>query len=293
MSASKSRPANNPSFLKLTEKVEEAIKTASRTPIRKSDLPRLNHIVAWLHQLSQKDIALIESLAVRRDMVTLLKYIKEKRPVGTQSTGNLQLKAVREVCAQFVDPPILDEKIGSRVFKLRSEEHVWPLFFLHRIAATGGLTIGGQARVWRLTQAGEVFLELPAPVQLGVMLAVWWDQEDWTIAWPVSGLSEGLPHDFKKETLARLLELKVGKSISFEQFADELIVFTRLTWSSIDQTYAFDSMRWAVQRMVVDMLEDFGCLECEYKTRTRYGFKSKDLVGIRLTKIGKGLLKTL
>jgi hypothetical protein len=238
-----------------------------------------------LQQLNQEDIALIESLAVRRDMVTLLSYIREKRPVGTQSTGNLQLKAVREVCARFVNPPVLDEKVGGKIYKLRSEEHIWSLFFLHRIAETGGLVIGGQARVWRLTPAGEVFLELPVPVQFGYMLTVWWHEEDWTIAWPVTGLSEGLPRYFKKEALTRLLELKVGKLASFEQFADELIVYTKFTWPSIDQTYAFDSMRWAIQRMVVDTLADFGCLECEYKTRTRHGFKSKDLVGIRLTQL--------
>jgi len=144
-----------------------------------------------------------------------------------------------------------------------------------------------------LNQAGEVFLELPAPVQLGVMLAVWWHQEDWTIAFPVSGLSRGLPRDFRKITLARLLELKVGKPVSFEPFAYELIVMTRLTWPSPDQTFVQDILRSVIERLVIYPLTEFGCLECKYKTRTRYGFKSEDLAEIRLTPIGKGLLETL
>jgi hypothetical protein len=76
-------------------------------------------------------------------MVTLLNYFKEKHPAGTQSTGNLQLKDVREVCAQFVNPPVLDEKIGDRVYKLRSEEDVFWLFLLHLLASTGGLGLVG------------------------------------------------------------------------------------------------------------------------------------------------------
>jgi hypothetical protein len=256
-------------------------------------LPKLNNIVAWLQDLGQVDFDLIESLPLRRDMVTLLKYFKEKRPVGTQSTGNLQLKAIREVCAQFVNPPVLDEKIGDKVYKLKSEDDVFLLYYLHMLANTGGLVTGGQTRVWKLTPAGEVFLELPAPVQLGYMLSIWWHQEDWTITFPFAGLSRGLPRTFRRTTLSRLLELKVGKPISYEPFADDLIATTRLTWSSKDQTYAHHTLQSAVKRMVIYPMEWFGCLACKYKTKTSYGFKSEELIEFHLTSIGKGLLETL
>jgi hypothetical protein len=45
--------------------------------------------------------------------------------------------------------------------------------------------------------------------------------------------------------------------------------------------------------MVIDPLAGFGCLECEYRVKSSYGFKSKELVDIRLTPFGKGLLETL
>jgi len=250
-------------------------------------------ITAWAQGLSKKQIALAEALAVRRDIVTLLNYFKEKRPIGTQSTGNLPLKAVREVCAQFVNPPELDEKIGDRVYKLRSEEDVFWLFYLHLLASTGGLVIGGQSRVWKLTSAGEAFLEFSAPIQLGIMLSIWWHREDWRIAFPVSGLDRGLPPDFREITLARLLNLKIGKLFAFQQFADELVRMTRLTWPSVDQTFVQDILRSVIERLVINPLAGFGCLECKYRTRTRYGFKSKELVEIRLTPFGKGLLEIL
>ena len=253
----------------------------------------LKRITTWSQRLNKKQMALAESLGIRRDMVTLLNYFKEKCPVGTQSTGNLKLKDVREACARFVNPPVLDEKIGDKVYKLRSEEHVFWLFYLHMLANTGGLVTGGLSRVWKLTPAGEAFLDLPAPAQLGYMLSIWGHEEDWRIAFPVSGLDRGLPPDFRKITLARLRELKVGKWVSYEHFADELIVMTHLTWPSEDQTFVEDILRSVLERLVIYPLASFGCFECKYRTRTRYGFKAKDLVEICLTQMGKGLLETL
>jgi hypothetical protein len=253
----------------------------------------LGRITTWSQRLNRKQFALAESLAVRRDMVTLLNYFKEKHPVGTQSTGNLQLKAVREVCAQFVHPPKLEDTIGDYHYQIRSEADVWPLFYLHMLANTGGLVIGGRARIWNLLPAGEAFLNFPAPIQLGLMLSIWWHKEDWRIAFPFAGLSPGLPPNFGKSVLARLLELKTGRSVPYEPFADELTVMTDLTWSSADQTFANDTLRSAIERMVIDPLAGFGCLACEYRARSRYGLKSKELVKIRLTPFGKGLLETL
>lgn len=253
----------------------------------------LDRVTAWSQGLNQKQIALAESLAVRRDMVTLLNYFQEKQPVGTQSTGNLQLKAVREVCAQFVHPPKLEDTIGDYHYQIRSEADVWPLFYLHNLASVSGLAFGGQARRWRLTPAGEAFLALTAPVQVGYMLFIWWYLEDWTIAFPFEGLSHGLPRDFRNVVRGRLLELKAGRFVSYESFADELIVRTGLTWASADQAFARDTLHSAIKRMAVDRLEGLGCLECEYRTKTRYGFKSKELAEIRLSAFGKGLLEAL
>ena len=115
-------------------------------PLPKLEDRVLDRITTWSQGLSKKEIAFAESLAVWRDMVTLLNYIKENYPLGTRSTGNLQLKAVREVCAQFTDPPKLECTIGDYHYRIRSEADVWPLFYLHMLAATGGLAAGGQAR---------------------------------------------------------------------------------------------------------------------------------------------------
>ena len=93
----------------------------------------------WLMRYSTPEIARrAEELPLRRDMVTLLQYVQENKVVGTRSTGNMPLKAVREVTARFVNPPELDQHIGDRVYRLRSEAEVRPLYFLHILAEVGG-----------------------------------------------------------------------------------------------------------------------------------------------------------
>jgi len=253
----------------------------------------LERIANWAGGLDDKQIALIDKLAVRQDMVTLLIYFKEHRPVGTQSTGNLPLKVVRDVCAQFVNPSVLDERIGDKVYKLRSEEDVFGLFYLHMLANTGGLVTGGQARSWRLTSSGEAFLSAASPLQLGFMLDVWWNYEDWRIAFPVSGLSQGLPVSFRKVILRRLLELPAGEAIAYEPFADELIKESLFTWPSQDQDVSKTIRRSAIARMVIYPLAGFSALEYVYKERTSDGYTSKYLAKIRLTPLGKGLLESL
>jgi hypothetical protein len=250
-------------------------------------------IVNWAQELDKKQLALVESLALRQDMVTFLSYLNKNRVIGTQSTGNLPLKAVREICAQFVNPPALEEKIGDKVYKIRSEDDVYPLYYLHTLASMGGFVMGGQARVWKLTEEGYEFLNAPASIQLGFMLALWWYQTDWRIAFPVSGLDRGLPKGFDSISLKCLLELPVGKSISYEPFADKLIQETHFTWSSLDQDASKGIRRSAIARMVIYPLANFSILEYEYKEKTSDGYKSKYLAEIRLTSFGKELLKTL
>lgn len=247
----------------------------------------------WAAGLDKKQLALVESLALRRDMVTFLSYLSKNRVVGTQATGNLPLKALREICTQFVNPPALEDKIGDKVYKIRSEDDVYELYYLHTLASMGGFVMGGKARVWKLTTEGYEFLNSPVSIQLGFMFALWWYQTDWRIAFPVSGLDGGLPKGFDTISLKRLLELPVGKSVSYEPFADNLIKETRFTWPSINQTFVNDTLRSAVARLVIYPLSHFGILEYELKEKTSDGYKSKYLAEIRLTNFGKGLLETL
>jgi hypothetical protein len=95
------------------------------------------------------------NLALRLDVCALISYIRDKKVTGTSSTGNLPIKAVTEVSSVFVNPPILETRIGNVVFRFRSEEEVWHVFFVHKLAHGAELVEGGSGRRWRLTKRGD------------------------------------------------------------------------------------------------------------------------------------------
>ncbi len=250
-------------------------------------------LAAWVQNISKEQLIALDSLPLRRDMLTFLDYLTKNRTVGTQSTGNLPLKAVREICAKFVEPLVLDQTINGHSYKVHSEDEVLPLLFLHLLAFQSGLVAGGNTKIWQVTSEGQLFPQLPPPLQVYFLIANWWAQTDWTIAFPVSGLADGLPPLFKLTTLSCLRELPPGEFSPFEPFADRLIAQSGLTWPSRDQTNVHAIMRSVIKRVVVDIMELFGVLECEYVTQNSHVHQPTKLANIRLTPIGKGVLDLL
>jgi hypothetical protein len=234
-----------------------------------------------------------EELPLRRDMVTLLTYLRDNRVTGTQSTGNLTLKAVREVTARFVHPPQLDTTIGDRTYRLRTEYDVWPLYFLHTLAEVGGLLVGGRARRLRLTPEGARFLLASPTMQVWALLIYWWKHVNWLIAYPFEGMGDDLPPHFEEIALAHLLSLPVEEPIPFEPFADRLIQATGLTWAVADSRFARTLLHDAISRMIVGVLAGFGALERGYQERPLGRIVRRDLVAFRITPFGRDLLEAL
>ena len=254
----------------------------------------MNNLLAWAQSLSQEQAGILESLPLRRDVLTFVDYLAKNRTVGTQSTGNLPLKAVKAICEKFVHPPALEETIGDHTYKVRSEDEVWPLVFVHHLALNAKLVTGGQAQTWKVTPEGQqLFPQLPPPVQVFFLLVHWWGQVDWAIALPVWGLGHDLPAGFKEQALACLTELPIGENVSHDAFADRLIAQSGLKWHSPDPGFAHSIMRSAVQRTVVHPMTAFGALECEYIKENIGRSDFTKLQTIRLTTIGKGLLDLL
>jgi len=249
----------------------------------------------WLMRYSTPEIARrAEELPLRRDMVTLLQYVQENKVVGTRSTGNMPLKAVREVTARFVNPPELDQHIGDRVYRLRSEAEVRPLYFLHILAEVGGFLQLAPAQRWQVTAAGTKFLSLDPLLQVSCLLDVWWRGVNWLVVCPFGGLGDSLPDHFERTTLRYLRSLPVGKQIEFEDFADKLIEKTGLTWP-VGGSYARMFLHAAVQWIVVDVLAKFGVLEPEYIERpiVEGAPPVPRLVAFEVTPFGRALLEKI
>ncbi len=256
------------------------------------DEPPIALTAAWLPALSADERAVAEHLPLRRDMLALLTYLRDNPVVGTQSTGNLPLKAVREICARFVVPLPLEDQIGDHVFRVRSEAEVRPLFFLHALATAAGWVAGGPARRWRITVLGEQLLGAAVPQQVWLMFATWWTQLDWALTLgfvPQGFLSEALT----RQTLRQLQSLSGGSLISFEPFADQLIAEAGLVWRIQDQESARHILHGIVERAVLDPLRDFGALEAQYAPSQILGPRYQDLTAFRVTLFGHGLLEAI
>jgi hypothetical protein len=237
-------------------------------------------------------VAEAQELPMRQDMVTLLLYVRDHKVTGTKSTGNMPLKAIREVTAQFVDPPILDHTSGNRVYKLRTEDDVWSLQFLHILASVGGLLVTEPGRRWRLTSSAAKYLEADPLLQLSLLLSVWWFRVNWLVAFPVGGIGEYLPSSFSQVTLSRLRAIRTGTEVSFDEFADALIEKTGLTWTAPDMSYARMSLHSTVRRTVIAVLQDFGAVTCTFRENPLV-HTLKDLDKFEITPLGTALLDSL
>lgn len=247
----------------------------------------------WPEMLSEDQRIMAENLPLRRDVVTLLTYLRDHKVTGTQSTGNLPLKAVHEICARFVDPPKLEEIVGEHIFRVRSETEVWPLHFRHVLASVGGLVTGGLGRRWKLTPLGERFLAAPSPLQVWLLLATWWTQTNWAIASPYDFEDGYMPPEFSRLALKHLLELPMGEPASFERFADRMIEDSRMVWAIQNQDNARRILRRIIKRTVINPLVDFGILQTEYEPHKTLGAEFRELSTFRITPFGKGLLEAI
>ena len=241
---------------------------------------------SWLKRYQR----IAEELPVRRDMVAMLKYLQSNRVTGTQSLGNLPLKAVRDITASFVNPPVLDKNIGERVYKVRSEDEVWPLVLLHVIAEVGELLTGDRSRLFRVTQEGDIFLSVTPFEQVKYMIFTWWTMVNWLIAYPYEGMGDELPKNFYFDTLESLLGVKDDKQVKFEHFAEKLIMETGLTWTSEYTRSHRSHLLDSIEKMVVDVLIDFRVLKVGYREELKYSVVFKKLQTFQITDFGQDLL---
>jgi len=256
--------------------------------VRKFDLAS-----SWSQTLSDDQRAVADELPLRLDVITLLTYLRDNRVIGTQSTGNLPLKAVNEICAQFVNPPELEVIIGDYVYRIRTETDVWPLLFRHVLVSVGGLVIGGLGRRWKLTPLGERFLAETAPRQIWLLLVTWWMQTNWAVASPYDFEDGYMAAGFSRLTLEHMLNLSMGESVSFEYFTDRMIEDSRMVWPVNDQDRARRILSSIIERMVINPLVDFGALQTEYVPHETLGAEFRELSTFWITPFGRGLLQAL
>lgn len=242
--------------------------------------------------LDQKQGQAVEALPLRRDVLTLLNYLKANRVTGTQSRGNLTLKAIQAICGRFVDPPQLEIRIGEHIFRIRNEEDVWPLYLVHVLASVGGLVEGGPGRRWQLTPNGEKFLTAAAGEQIWLLFQTWWSCVNWAIAGSYS-LDEFPSFSVRQTILDQLLKLPVEHSSPFDAFADRVIAEGRLSWPYGDDSHERSILHGLIRNTVVEPLGRFDILSLEHGPHSMLRKEFRELHAITLTALGKTLLENV
>lgn len=252
-----------------------------------------NEMRNWMADLSTEQQDFAEKLPLRRDMVSLLNYMRDTKVIGTTSTGNFPLKAVAEICARFVEPVKLETKIGDRVYKVRSESEVWPLYFRHALASVSGFITGGPGRRWVVLPGGEKFLALTPAIQIWILIANWWIKINWAITFPAVVRSDVLDLDFRLVALRHLQELPLATHVDYKTFADKMIEDSRLVWPGEDQKHGQYLLRAIIERAVIKPHIDFGVLEAKYQPDEILGEEYRQITSIAITPFGKSILALL
>lgn len=251
---------------------------------------------AWSKTLPEEQRRIAEELPLRRDVVVLLNYLRDNKVTGTKTTGNFPLKAVREICAQMVNPPPMEENIAGLITRVRSESDVQPLVFRHILAATGGLISGGAGQRWKLTPLGEGFLAADAAAQVFFLTATWWTRTNWAVASRAASQFGYLSFGFSKTVLKELLQLPVAEPLPFKPFAGRLLgVSAPLSdISAIQELEILDLLFYRlIQSVVIVPLAHFGILHTDMDLSMQDRFKILSVESFQITPFGRGLLQAV
>jgi hypothetical protein len=94
-----------------------------------------------------------------------LEAAKTVQPARARYGWGLFIQAPR-----FITQAALETRIGDTVFRFRTEEDVWPVFFVHVLLQGADLISGRSGWRWRLTPSGEKFLNVAPVIQDGPCL---------------------------------------------------------------------------------------------------------------------------
>jgi hypothetical protein len=246
----------------------------------------------WLELLDAEDETLANGLPLRRDVVSLLRYLKDLKIIGTQSTGNLPQKVVQELAAQLVDPPQLELKCGEMTIEFKNEGDVWPIYFVHLLAFWADLIDGGRGQCWKLSPDGEQYLTSPVVEQFYILFTGWWFRGDWLNAPMDIQVIDELPMGFSKIVQSSLLEISSSQSVEFTTFANRIIELVGWKLPQRNADFIRSELLSAIESMVILPLEAF-CVLSTKRVKPKSRFADPELKSIQLTEMGQKLLRSL
>ncbi|MBN1371340.1 MAG: plasmid pRiA4b ORF-3 family protein [Anaerolineaceae bacterium] len=247
---------------------------------------------AWLKDFGQQFQSVARSLPLPHDMNVFLDYLLANRVIGTQATGNLPVKDGAVICGNFSKPIDFAGQEEKSSLKVQSSAEVWPLQFVHILAACAGWVQGGPGRRWRVTDQGVAFQQLPEGSQVWQLFNTWWTQVNWGIA---AGYG---PADYPTQyvrpiVLKHLLVLPKDGPLAWELFADQLmevLAGPSQEGSGVDRRLGFQR---EMQMVVAEPMKDLGVLILGTQPHPLLGEDFPVLTDMMLTAMGRKMLQRL
>ena len=186
-------------------------------------------------------------------------------------------------------------RLGNKVYPARSEEEVWPVYFVHILANRADLIAGGPGRRWRLTKRGERYFDAPADVQVRALLVAWWHQVNWTVATHYNIFDEVFSSEFPRSSQKLFKQLEVGQWMEYEPFVDRLIKEIGLRWEAEaeESERIREYIGLSLERMLIEPLEALGMLTGQRSRNEDAPFSRERLRAFSLTAFGRMLFETL
>lgn len=226
------------------------------------------------------------NLRIRKDYVFLISYLRDHKVKGTASTGNLTLKAVHEINAGFVAPQPMIDQLG---YKVRSEDEVPYLAYLHMMAFARSLLHGGQSLNWVVTTDGLDFLRLPPTLQVLDMFTTWLIHMIWELS-DHTGFSQANELQMRRAALQVIAGLPEDGWTDLAQLAEQFAKAVKLKiMPEMDTRSIPNFKKFTLLRYLLEPLQFFEVIE----SRTNADPQKQDTIEIRRTRLGTRLLKDL
>jgi len=246
----------------------------------------------FLNQITAEDKVTITQLPLRRDVVSLVTYIKEHKIKGTNSTGNFPRNAVQDIASLLAVPPVLKHEFRDLTIEFRYERDVRPVYTVHLLAYLAGLIEGSKGHSWSLTSEGKNFLISSSSEHFFILFITWWFKGDWS-DFPVSfQIKDGFEIQFLDVVHSTLMELSPRESTDYSTFVLRMMELTGLKFSTHDFDSGLSRLKSDFEFAIVEPLESFAVLTTERK-KNHDMFDYAELSTISLTEIGCKILKSL
>jgi hypothetical protein len=229
-------------------------------------------------------------LPVRRNVLKLLRHLRKEKVKGTPRLGNFPVAHVKKLALEFEDLRPAEAWQAGAVARVRSEDEIWPVFYIHMLAVGLGLIEGGPESQWVVTPLAETFEAASPATQTAMLFTVWWLALDWGQAYPSDGLVLDFNFGMRKWLTAELLATGENEFVTLKALVAKFAQLPDLQEGWFGENFLAAEFLRELPHTALYRLADFGGLEIKEDVLSTPTGDTHSLVSIRLTSLGRDLL---